>query len=97
VIDGETVILDRRSGRIHQLNETASFIWARCDGQLSMVDIGTHLAEAFDVAPAGAAHDVAATIDLFGELGLLDGRALGAPLASSPAPEPGRENGGSVR
>ncbi len=31
-IEGETVILNRNEGRLHQLNPTASFIWNCCDG-----------------------------------------------------------------
>ena len=31
-IDGEGLLLDLRCGSVHRLNETALFVWRRCDG-----------------------------------------------------------------
>jgi hypothetical protein len=74
VVDGEMVVLDRRSERIHQLNQTACFIWDRCDGDRSLEQIADGMIEAFEVDEETATRDVVATVKQFAELGLLEGR-----------------------
>jgi coenzyme PQQ synthesis protein D (PqqD) len=58
LIDGEAVVLDRQAGLVHQLNPTASYVWERCDGRSTVTDIARQLAQAFDVDPTVAMHDV---------------------------------------
>ncbi len=70
-VNGEAVILDRRSQQIHQLNETASFIWDRCDGTMSVPDIIALVTERFDVNSDVAAADVGKTVEELRNLGLL--------------------------
>ena len=70
-IEGETLVLDSQSGKVHQLNPTAGFIWACCDGESSVSDITSRLAVEFDVPATSVAPDVANTIGKFQELGLL--------------------------
>jgi hypothetical protein len=72
IVEGETVILDRPGGLIHQLNRTASYIWDRCDGQSTLVEIGQQLVEAFDVDAKTAADDVAAIVGQLRRLNLLE-------------------------
>jgi hypothetical protein len=72
IIDGETVVLDRHEGLIHQFNQTASYIWEWCDGKSTTVEIAQQLAEAFDVPPATAADDVAAIVRRLQALNLLE-------------------------
>jgi PqqD family protein of HPr-rel-A system len=72
VIAGETVVLDRDGGRVHQLNATASYVWERCDGRASAAEIARDLAEKYDVEPDRAADDVASLVGQFQELGLLE-------------------------
>ena len=57
-IDGETLILNRQEGRLHQLNPTASFIWDCCDGNSNLADIVDRLAGAYEVDPNTARKDV---------------------------------------
>ena len=57
-IDGETLILNRQDGRLHQLNATASFIWDCCDGNSNLADIVDRLAGAYEVDPNTARKDV---------------------------------------
>jgi hypothetical protein len=80
IIEGETVVLDRHGGLIHQFNQTASYIWERCDGTSTAAEIAQQLAEAFDVHPKTAADDVAAIMRKLQELNLLE------PAAGSPVP-----------
>ena len=72
VIAGETVVLDRDGGRVHQLNATASYVWERCDGNASPTEIARDLSEEYDVEPDQAANDVANLVGQFQELGLLE-------------------------
>jgi hypothetical protein len=71
-LDGETLVLDRAGGLIHQLNGTATFVWTRCTGDHSLVDIARDLADTFDVEPETAAHDVETTVAQFRTLKLVD-------------------------
>ena len=74
VVEGEKVVLDRQGGMIHQLNQTASFIWDWCDGKSTVADITNQLAEAFDVDPKTSLKDVAAIVGQFQKLNLLEPR-----------------------
>ena len=72
VIDGETVVLDRKRAKVHQLNRTASYIWSRCDGKAAIEEIVHQLAESFDVDPETAARDVMAAVWQLRKLNLLE-------------------------
>ena len=84
-VGDETVVLDRRRRRIHQLNATASFVWRRCDGRHAVDDIAAGLVDDFDVDPVIAEKDAAETVRQLAEAGLLQERAAN-PL-STPALE----------
>jgi Coenzyme PQQ synthesis protein D (PqqD) len=57
-IDGETLILNREEGRLHQLNPTASFIWDCCDGHSNIAEIIDRLASVYEVDARTACKDV---------------------------------------
>lgn len=57
-IDGETLILNREEGRLHQLNPTASFIWDCCDGHSNIAEIVERLAGVYEVDASTARKDV---------------------------------------
>jgi len=71
LIEGETVILDREAGKVHQLNPVASCIWNSCDGSSSVDSIAERLVASFDVTPQTALRDVEAMLQEFQGLGLL--------------------------
>ena len=71
LLDGETVVLDRQAGLIHQLNQTASYIWARCDGQSTIAVIAHDLAQEFAIEPTVAARDVRVLVEELQALQLL--------------------------
>jgi hypothetical protein len=75
VLDGETVVLDRRLRRIHQLNATASFVWRLCDGSRGVKDIATDLLGDFDVDRATAERDTADAVRQLARAGLLQDRS----------------------
>ena len=58
----DLLLLDIESDRIHQLNQTASFIWQKCDEAASAEDIVRSLAAVFDVEERVARQDVTETL-----------------------------------
>ena len=66
------LVLDRSADLIHQLNQTASFIWGRCDGRSTARDIAHQLADAFEVDPPTAEASVTTALQQFEVLGLLE-------------------------
>jgi hypothetical protein len=71
-VEGETVVLDRRLGLIHQFNCTVSYIWDCCDGNSDLAAIIAQFAATFAVDPETAEKDVAETVKQLGDLGLID-------------------------
>ena len=71
-VEGETVVLDRSNEQIHQLNQTASYVWERCDGASTRQAIAQQLAETFAVDGATATRDVTAVVAQFHTLHLLE-------------------------
>ena len=57
-IEGQTLILNREGGRLHQLNETASLIWNCCDGVTKTSAIVDRLVRAYEVDAITAHQDV---------------------------------------
>jgi hypothetical protein len=71
-VDGETLVLDTRSDRIHRLNVTASFIFrARREG-MEVAGIASAFAARYGVDGATALHDVTETLTKLRALGLLE-------------------------
>lgn len=62
IVEGEVVILDKLSGKIHQLNSTASFVWHRLDGHTSLAAIVSDMVQEFDVEFEIARADVARVV-----------------------------------
>ena len=71
VVEGEMVVMDKESEQIHQLNQTASFIWQLCDGDHDRQQIAEKLAAAFEVDAETAEADVTETLNKLEEIGLL--------------------------
>jgi Coenzyme PQQ synthesis protein D (PqqD) len=71
-IDLEIIVLDRHKGSIHQLNQTASFVWEQCDGESSLEEIATRMTEAFEVDFSTAMSDVRKVIQQLHDIGLLE-------------------------
>jgi hypothetical protein len=84
VVDGEVVILDLRRQLVHQVNQTARYIWDRCDGSHTPLHIAGELARDFDVDLATAERDVAAAIRRLEAASLVD---------THPGPAPGPRQG----
>lgn len=46
-VDGELIVYDRESDRVHCLNSTAAFVWTYCDGQTSVAMIARLMEDEF--------------------------------------------------
>ncbi|WP_435101213.1 PqqD family protein [Arhodomonas sp. AD133] len=71
-IGDDYIILDRDGERVHQLNETAGFVWTLIDGERRVDEIVDALCEAYDVSRERAHRDVNDVIESFIAAGLLD-------------------------
>jgi hypothetical protein len=71
IVDGELVVLDRHKGLIHQLNQTASYIWERCDGRSTAADIAKQLVKEFGVSVETAEADAQGFVEQLHALDLL--------------------------
>jgi hypothetical protein len=80
-VEGEMVILDKRSGKIHQLNSTASFVWNKLDGRTPLPVIVSDMVLEFDVEFEIARADVARVI----------AELVGLELVSTSEPDPPTE------
>jgi PqqD family protein of HPr-rel-A system len=77
-VDGETVVLDRRLGKVHQLNRTASYVWQHCDGRTEVREIVASLARSYGVEPGDVEGDVQDVLARFEALRLVEPHAGGA-------------------
>ena len=59
----ELLILDAVNDRIHQLNETAAFVFGLCDGTRSVVDLLGALECRYDAPAARLRSDLLAVLD----------------------------------
>lgn len=57
-VEGETVVLDKDAGLIHQLNPTATEIWRACDGESSSEGIAEQIAALYGIELELAKADV---------------------------------------
>ena len=71
-LEDELLILDKRSQKIHQLNTTASAIWASISAGEEAKSIVRDIARTYDISPTTAAQDVAVVVDELYALGLLE-------------------------
>jgi hypothetical protein len=71
-VDGELLLLDTSSNRIHQLNRTASFIYQRCEDVRSPQELAAELAVEFDVEEVQALNDVTKTLHTLRSLELVN-------------------------
>jgi hypothetical protein len=78
-LDGEVVLLDEVSQRLHRLSATGALVWACLDGGSSVGDIVTDLAEGLGLRRSVVLADVLAIVCRLGDEGLL---ANGAPARS---------------
>jgi PqqD family protein of HPr-rel-A system len=69
-VEGEGLVFDPRSGDTHRLNETAWFIWGRCNGHKTALDMARIVSEVYAVSAEEAVGHVERILADFGERGL---------------------------
>lgn len=69
--DDELIVLDKKAGKVHQLNSSATFVWKCLDDGLVIDEIVLKLSETFDVEPEAAMSDVDAVLSQLKSLGLV--------------------------
>jgi len=67
-----TAIYEVDSDGLHVLNASALAIWELCDGQTTIDEMATAIAELTGLEIEVAATEVAATVDILSQLGLVD-------------------------
>ena len=72
-VEHELLLLDTELAKIHQLNETATFVWERWSQVADAREMAKLLAQKYDVSEDTAVSDVAAILARLQELGLLVG------------------------
>jgi hypothetical protein len=67
----ELLLLDTASNQIHQLNQTAAFIWQKCDEARSSEEIAKLLATEYEVSCGVIVSDVVRTVEKLRDLNLI--------------------------
>ena len=72
-IDDETILVPIKNnvgdmGSIYNLNEVGAFVWEHLDGDNTLLDIKTMVAEEFEVAPEDAEKDLMEFIGQLAEI-----------------------------
>ncbi len=70
-IEGEVVIISPEDSLVHELNETASFVWNVTNGERTSMEIAELLAREYDVPPEVALDDTKELIASLQEKNLL--------------------------
>ncbi len=71
-VGDESLVLDLKTGQIHQLNPTAAWILAQCDGEKSTESISKEFAEQFSLESDVAETDVTNTIQQLAQIKVID-------------------------
>lgn len=86
-LDGEAVLFDEGTGRLHTLDPIATVVWACLDGTATLRDIAGELAEAFGAERAVVESDVLRLVRQLGDQGVLEGVAADPALLEEPEEE----------
>jgi PqqD family protein of HPr-rel-A system len=78
-LDGETVLFDERSGRMHLLDAVATVVWQRLDGSATLDSLARDLSAAFGAGEDRVRADVTAFLRQLERERLLEGVAPAAP------------------
>ncbi|MGC1107434.1 MAG: PqqD family protein [Candidatus Acidiferrales bacterium] len=70
-IEGYVVVISPEDSIVHELNETASFIWKHADRGRNVTEIANLLSDEFSVDAAQAKADTEGLLAVFLEKGLL--------------------------
>lgn len=72
-LDGEVVLYDEQTGRVHVLNHSGAVVWQLLDGTASVGEIAAAIAEASGGDLDAVTFDVLALVRMLADLGVLVG------------------------
>lgn len=72
VLDGETVLFNLSTNKLHSLNVTASFIWQHCTGTNTVSRLGELLGQSFAVTVEQAQADLQPVLAGMHHAGLIE-------------------------
>lgn len=72
-VDGELLLLDPRTDRLHLLDPVATVIWSVLDGEVTVDELVGDLADAFDTPPATVRADLDGLVRALDAAALLEG------------------------
>jgi len=72
-LDGEVVLYDEDTGRVHLLNESASIVWQLLDGESTIEQIGRDVAGAAGVEPLEVISQVIDLVRMLAGVGVIRG------------------------
>lgn len=70
-MEGRALVITPQKSAVHELNDTATFVWKKINGQTTARAIIVDLCEDFDVNPEEAQNDVLPLIREMKEKGLI--------------------------
>ena len=62
-VNGDLLVVDQDTNKIHQLNATAQFVWQQCDGETTIATISQKLSDEFEISIDQALGDTATLLD----------------------------------
>ena len=80
-LDGETIVYQRLTGKVHRLDRVGSVIWQCLDGQSEVEELVSDLAAAFNVDPGIVGNDVGRLLERLARQHLLAGTEPTSPGA----------------
>lgn len=72
-IEDSVVIISPEDSLVHELNDTATFIWKQFNGKHTLEEIAARLVEEYEIDTATALADIERLATALGEKGLLQG------------------------
>jgi PqqD family protein of HPr-rel-A system len=87
-LDGEAIVYDDESRKIHHLNPTATIVFNLCDGSATISELSGEIAEAFKLQPDEVERQVRGLLRQFRKEQFLEGRALEGAKARSNGVKP---------
>jgi len=70
-LDDRFVVVNLRTNRIYELNETASALWELLEAETDAAQLAPAIVERFDVEPHTAQRDVDQTLRILTDVGLV--------------------------
>jgi hypothetical protein len=73
ILDGEAVLYDEDTGRVHVLNRSGTIAWQLLDGVSTIEQIGTDIADALGAEPVDIISNIIDLVRMLATLGVIIG------------------------